>query len=335
MKTKIVYSIVSGPKDFYLEELLISIYSLRYYNPTAEILVVTDFKTYESFINERRKIFDYATKIVPIETPPSFSNMQKSRFLKTNLRNLIEGDYLFIDCDTIICSNLSSVDEFDCKIGAVLDYYGAPYTGDRADWDKEKCNIMGWTECVSVKRYNSGVLYVKDTEETHSFYDKWYSHWQECKERGINIDQLSLRKTLSEMPIVSDIRNTLHVQPTNRDNGIDWNLILHAEIVHLYDLKCAPYYKDWNVYRLMKQQGDILDEVKRIIEENPKYPIFYSLYDEIKEYRLLYRIKETSAYELWSNYNKVFSILDLFLKLIWALIRRIVPSKDKYDKYDR
>ena len=38
------------------------------------------------------------------------NNRERSRSLKTNLRHIVSGDYLFIDTDTIITGDLSFVD---------------------------------------------------------------------------------------------------------------------------------------------------------------------------------------------------------------------------------
>ena len=42
MKTKIVYTIVSDENDIFFEQALLSIYSLRKYNPDAFVELVID-----------------------------------------------------------------------------------------------------------------------------------------------------------------------------------------------------------------------------------------------------------------------------------------------------
>lgn len=42
MKTKIIYVLVSNENDCYLEQALVSIYSLRLYNPDANLLLLVD-----------------------------------------------------------------------------------------------------------------------------------------------------------------------------------------------------------------------------------------------------------------------------------------------------
>jgi cellulose synthase/poly-beta-1,6-N-acetylglucosamine synthase-like glycosyltransferase len=48
MKTKIVYVLTSNEKDLLLEQLLLSLYSLKYHNPTADVYLVVDQDTFSS-----------------------------------------------------------------------------------------------------------------------------------------------------------------------------------------------------------------------------------------------------------------------------------------------
>lgn len=51
MKTKIIYVLVSNENDCYLEQALVSIYSLRLYNPDANLLLLVDEETSLSLIH--------------------------------------------------------------------------------------------------------------------------------------------------------------------------------------------------------------------------------------------------------------------------------------------
>ena len=45
MKTKIVFSVVSGENDIYLSQAMTAAFSCRYYNPESTILLVVDEST--------------------------------------------------------------------------------------------------------------------------------------------------------------------------------------------------------------------------------------------------------------------------------------------------
>ena len=45
MKTQIVYNVISSEKDYFLEELWVSVYSLRQFHPNTRVVVMTDAPT--------------------------------------------------------------------------------------------------------------------------------------------------------------------------------------------------------------------------------------------------------------------------------------------------
>ena len=124
MKTKIVYCLVSQDKDIYLEQLLLSLISLRNYNQSAQVTVVMDKTTKDGLIGNRNIIQNYIDEIIVVNDIEHLSNSQKSRVLKTTLRERITGAYLFIDVDTIITDKLDEIDELllqNIEIAAVKD----------------------------------------------------------------------------------------------------------------------------------------------------------------------------------------------------------------------
>ena len=119
MKTKIVYVVTCSEKNTYLEQAMLSVYSARLHNPTAEIYVVTDKESADSITGKRSEIKKYLTNILVFDTPKEFNAMKKSRFLKTNLRELIKGDFIYIDTDTVICQPLDEVDDIKEDVSGV------------------------------------------------------------------------------------------------------------------------------------------------------------------------------------------------------------------------
>lgn len=86
MKTKIIYVLVSNENDCYLEQALVSIYSLRLYNPDANLLLLVDEETSRTLENGIRKlILNYVSKLVIVDVPFHYSKQQKSRYIKTSL----------------------------------------------------------------------------------------------------------------------------------------------------------------------------------------------------------------------------------------------------------
>ena len=122
MKTKLVYVLTCASEATYIEQALISIWSARYHNPDAHIVLLVDDLTNQLLVGKRAEVLEYITEkvVIPFEDTNA-TMMYRSRWIKTSVRQLIEGDFLFIDCDTAVAQSLADADSLDCEIGAVLD----------------------------------------------------------------------------------------------------------------------------------------------------------------------------------------------------------------------
>ena len=111
MKTKIVYDVICSANDLYFEQLLASVWSLKHYNPEAYVILLTDEASSNAIeakgYKETHELID---EIKIIELDDKLTNKEKSRWIKTSLRKLIAGDFLFIDADTIISGPLDGLD---------------------------------------------------------------------------------------------------------------------------------------------------------------------------------------------------------------------------------
>lgn len=273
MKTKIVYVVISTDNDIYLEQAWISAYSVKYYNPTAFITFVTDEDTYKGIVSsDRKNILQIVDEIIPIPLEKGLSNMKRSRWIKTNLRNLIKGDFLFIDTDTVITEDLSEIDKWDIKMGAVLDLHCTFECFPFAKGIKKQLyKVFSCIPCQATQFFNSGVLYVKECEETRRFFTSWHQNWTHSCSKKVYIDQLSLMKTCDEQPnFITSISGIYNCQILG---SIQY---LHtAKIVHFFNAKwndntlCPFFGKD--IYIKVKQARGITEETKNMLLHCKEY----------------------------------------------------------------
>ncbi len=263
MKTKIVYVVISNNNDFYWEQAWASAYSVKLHTPTAHITFVTDDVTYTSVMESKRKKSLYVIdEIVPIHINEKFSNMQRSRWLKTNLRNLINGDFLFIDTDTIITSDISDIDNLKCNMAAVYDshckFKEFPFNNGVKQLIKK---VYGIKLSSNTEYFNSGVLYVKDNKYTSDFYNQWHENWLYSKSRGVSTDQPSLAKTNNENKGFISILDGVY----NCQVAISIQYLNNAKIMHFFNAKWSdqnlnPFFgKD--LYLKIKMNGEITNDI--------------------------------------------------------------------------
>ena len=107
MKTKLVYAIVSEENDCFLEQAYVSMSSARHVMPDVFITLVMDSRTAENLKGFRKTEAEFADEIVVVELDPALSAKKRSRLLKTSIRNVVDGDILYIDSDTLVVKDLS------------------------------------------------------------------------------------------------------------------------------------------------------------------------------------------------------------------------------------
>lgn len=241
MKTKIIYTLVSDESDYYYEQALMSLHSLRLHHPSLVVVVlVVDETTNNTLKGKREEIKKYVNNIVSVHVPDEYDKKQSSRYLKTNLRQYVRGDYLFIDCDTVICKSLSEIDKIEASIAMVSDINGDLPLKDETII--KRCETAGFGNLEGKPYFNSGVIYAKDTPEVHHFYEEWHNNWKVSVNKSIVFDQLALCKTnadngylINELPAIWNcqfkytqgykyLRNAIIMHYFNPNDTNNWSL---------------------------------------------------------------------------------------------------------------
>ena len=264
MRTKIVYVLISSGNDIYIEQAYMSMWSCRYYNPEANIVLVTDSDTMphlEKYPEMKTLISEFSIH----EFKPEISNFERSRFLKTSLRPIVEGDFLFVDTDTIFCDSVKEIDSETADIAMVENMHDSsllvsPY---RKRVGRRFYNLYGTKLNEDSTYYNSGVVYSKDSQLSRAFYIDWHMNWLNSKNKPQGMfDQPALMKTLLTHPN--------YIRPLN---GI-YNVQISASIEYLYSGKIIHFFNvnlkkntihpflDRSYYIRIKQYEDLFDEVK-------------------------------------------------------------------------
>lgn len=267
MKTQAVYIVTSGNNDFYLEQLIISAFSLKLHNPNVKIIVVMDDDTSDGLTGNRGQLWHYVSDIVSVKIPEEYSNMERSRYLKTNLRNIIVGDFLFIDTDTVVTGDLSEIDSFNCSIGAVIDKHIAIFNHSGQQNIIELSKKYNWNIPKNGNYFNSGIMYVKDNDATHKFYERWHNHWKKgLLKYGKGIDQPALAKANEDSNyLITELPGIFNCQII--ENGLRY--LYEAKIIHYYASNMnrwdSPYlFRDQKLYSTVREFG-INNEIKNLI----------------------------------------------------------------------
>lgn len=334
MKTKIVYVVASLDDDIYMEQAIVSAWSARHYNPECRIEMACDQDTYATLtIGIRAKYKSLFDQIHVREFQPEQSMMERSRWLKTTLREIIEGDYLYLDADTVVCADLSYIDDFDCDLGMVLDqnceFNNFLYRDGVIKRTKRLYNVdISDEPCY----FNAGVSYVKDTIPAHEFYRSWHEMWKSKRYESEGLkDQSALAAVnIKHNHLITEISGDLNCQVMS---SIQY---LHtAKVMHFFNTLFTakndlnPFYGK-SLYEKVKKEGLSEDIVHKILNNkslfsSPSMPVPYEgamlwrkhLAKPTPSEILEANIKTTNSYfllySLWYRIPKCMKILDSIL----------------------
>jgi len=118
---KYLYVLTSTIEDCYYEQFLLSATSLKMQMPSAHAVLLTDDKTEKTLTGKRAAFRHLIDEIICVKFPEESDLHYRSRFLKTTIPQHISDDFLYIDCDTVICADLSEIEREDISLGAVFD----------------------------------------------------------------------------------------------------------------------------------------------------------------------------------------------------------------------
>lgn len=235
MKTKILYILSSSEADTYLESALISIYSARFRMPDVNIILLVDDITNNSFVGSRKDLLNLITEKIVINFDKDIDFKVRSRLLKTNMRNHVSGDFLYIDCDTLIANSLNDIDDCKFDIAAVLDGHTVLKKHPVYEIFEIQSSVFQYPFEKVENYFSGGAMYVKDSEKARTFFDNWHKNYKLGLQSGISQDEPSLAKTNF------DFENILHELPG------EWNCQIRLGALHLKDLKILHFWSKRNM----------------------------------------------------------------------------------------
>lgn len=266
MRTQIVYTLISSEDDYFLEELWVSLYSLRLFHPEVTVNVLVDEAT-KIYMERFQKLCDMITNIVVVPVPENYNAKQRSRVIKTTVRNVIDGAYLFIDTDTVICKPLDNIDNLTCDIAAVpeehlqlKDLTFSPVNGIK--------NVFGVDISDSKFWFNSGVMFVADTDAVRKLYHDWNKKWEfSCFQKGQSQDQPALsvankenNMLISELPGIYNSQVAMSLKYFADAAIVHW---WHMSFIENQDY--SPFFS-LQIYKDVKLANGLTADIEELIK---------------------------------------------------------------------
>jgi hypothetical protein len=248
------------------------------YNQNAFITVLMDKKT-KNYLSKNNNTYEaIVTETQVIDVPEILNQKESSRWIKTSIGNIVSGDFLFIDCDTIICDKLDCVFSNEIITGAVLDTH-VPLSKHYLEKEFKNDNkLLGFTAPFESDFYfNGGLLFCRDTPQAKIFFEKWHLLWNKSKEMGNSQDMPSLNQANFEMGnIIKELDGIWNCQISN--NGLPF--LNNAKIIHYYATSILSFQSPYllasmDILAGIHKEGNISDELLTLLQ-NPKSAFAYN-----------------------------------------------------------
>jgi len=241
---------------------------MRLYNPDAEVVVLVDEKTKHGLTGRRLGYEKFVSETKVINVPNYYSQKEASRWIKTSIYKYVSGDFLFIDCDTIVTEKLFPVFSDEINIGSVLDTHVTLDYHHLRDYFMSEVKRAEFSAPFTKKTYfNSGIIFFRDNPKSREFFDKWHTLWIESNKHGISVDQPSFNQADCELHnIITELSGIWNCQISH--NGL--NYLHSAKIIHYYAtsllLLASPYkLASSDVLLSIKNSGEISEEVSELL----------------------------------------------------------------------
>ena len=320
MKTKAVYVLVCSSADYYAEQLWVSILSLRYHNPDITVEIVCDRESANQIVSAPVHLL--ADTITVVDFCKGITAIERSRRIKTDLRKLVSGDFIYMDTDTIITSSLADVDELEGSLYAVADAHCKFRYNPYKEMICHNASLFGYDARFEENFFNGGVVYAKDDRIAADFYAKWNALYLEGVKKGISIDQPSFAKANK------DLGHPMRELPGSWNCQLKHGVrFLHeARIVHyLWTAKRAPspfVLGREDVWKQIRNFGEIPEDVKKLFDDP---------WSGIQDLTYLASTEETillnsRAYKVVGKLNKeapgLYSILNFWIRALDIVYKR-------------
>jgi hypothetical protein len=325
-----VYVLTCSRNDFFYEQFYLSAVSLRLFNPDAYIILLTDQKTKNSLVEKRSEYEKVVSEIKILPVPSGYTQKEASRWIKTSIRRHVSGDFLYIDCDTIIAEKLDFVFPSSMSVGAVLDTHVPLSTHHLRDIFRNDNKRLGFSIEKTDKYFNGGLIYCRNCAEGKEFFEKWHNLWIKTRDMGHSQDMPALNRANYESDnIITELDGSWNCQISH--NGL---VYLHnAKIIHYYATSLVSFIP---AYRLasseilvsIKMTGKIPKETMKMLE-NPKTA--FEVHSRIIADPAVIGAFDGSLFSklIWLNKNHpgLFRKCDSFMSVCTKTVKKIIGRK--------
>jgi hypothetical protein len=213
----------------YCDLAAVSIASLKRVHPSARVTILTDDESLPAVRAARRLPRGGS---ISVRSVGGFvgSPRVRSRFVKTQMRGAMDGDFLYLDADTVVIGALDEICGCRAPLAAAVDRNRDAPSGGFPAWVVPGFERLGWP--YPTRNYlNNGVIFWKDCAEAHEFGRLWHANWLKYHATVDNpADQPAFNHSMSAIGLIPEILDDRF----NARVTVSPEFFAGARIIHYY-----------------------------------------------------------------------------------------------------
>ena len=174
----------------------VAVLAVRRLHPQARITLVTDEPTARAVDHGNHALGNIVSEII-MQPTGTDDPIVSSRHLRTTLRQLVKGDYLYLDNDAIAVRPLDWGWPEGVDLAMARDWNERGIRAEALPIIENLHSKLGWKFRLD-PYFNNGVIFVRDTPVAHAFYAEWHRRWKQTLSLGIPRDQMPFNSVIAE-----------------------------------------------------------------------------------------------------------------------------------------
>jgi len=215
IQPRFCYVLTTTGRDLFADMTYASVAFLRYAYPEAEIICLCDAASHRALETARHPLLEVVDRALPVETPEAGPG-HRNRFVKTQMHQILEGDFVYFDSDTVVVDRIDEMLSCPAPMAAIANLSGTGNPSEVLEVERATFEVMGWS--LPRRPYiNGGVLLLRDSEPTRRFASLWHEKWLAWSRKGRHTDQPALNSALADSGIDYEVLgNRFNAQVNHR-----------------------------------------------------------------------------------------------------------------------
>ena len=226
MSPKIVYAVTSSGKDIYSVMTRISVATVRLSCPGSWVVLTCDEGSARAMEQTQDPLLKEVDEVIVVPTPEGDATY-RNRHIKTRVRTLVAGEFLFMDSDTIVRGDLSTLAGIHGDIAAAPNHSADSLDGQIWDEDRAHLDTMDWT--FGNTYFNGGFIFFRDTVAARALGSEWHDRWMAgFRKTGRANDQPAFNAAIAALDIrVEKLPHRYNAQFTMNRSSASEALVWH------------------------------------------------------------------------------------------------------------